>query len=193
MSFANYPFIRRLLDGPADVELSPREMALLEACLRQPVSFATIQREKKATGHSPTEEAWNKLRLIRDFNRGLQRRAAPAPAAAPSNNHSVALLRVYTNGIVDDRIEKAVRLLADDNLTVNEKLTEIDDLIRFPATASAEQLGELLGVTKQAVLKSDWWKQNRQGERGSEIGRRRAVHKARAKDYEAPAADRGEN
>jgi hypothetical protein len=69
MSFAN--FIRRLLDGPADVELSPREMALLEAYLRQPVSFATIQREKKATGHSPTEEAWNKLRLIRDFNRGL--------------------------------------------------------------------------------------------------------------------------
>jgi hypothetical protein len=67
-------------------------MALLEAHLRQPVSFATIQHEKKATGHSPTETGRNKLKLIRDFNRGLQgqsdaveaeRREAPAPAVAP--------------------------------------------------------------------------------------------------------------
>jgi hypothetical protein len=63
---------------------------LLEAHLRQPVSLATIQQEKKATGHSPTEAARNKLTLIRDFNRGLQgqgnaeepeKRSDPAPAA----------------------------------------------------------------------------------------------------------------
>jgi hypothetical protein len=82
-------FIERLLAGPDDAELSPRELALLEAHLRQPVSFATIQQEKKATGHSPTEAARNKLKLIRDFNRALQgpgdadeaeTREAPAPA-----------------------------------------------------------------------------------------------------------------
>jgi hypothetical protein len=31
--------------------------------LQQPVSFATIQQEKKAMGHSPTEAARNKLTL----------------------------------------------------------------------------------------------------------------------------------
>jgi hypothetical protein len=65
-------FIKRLLAGPDDVELSLHEMALLEAHLRQPVSFATIQQEKQVTGHSPTEAARNKLKLIRDFHLGLR-------------------------------------------------------------------------------------------------------------------------
>jgi hypothetical protein len=117
---------------------------------------------------------------------------AVAPAI-PKDDASLALLRVFTNGLADDRIGKAKLLLSDDKLTVNEKLTKIDALIPFPATASAEQLGEMLGKTKQAVLKSDWWKQNRQGEKENEIGRRRAGHKTRAEDYEAPATDRDEN
>jgi hypothetical protein len=59
---------------------------------------------------------------------------APAPAAdAPS----LALLRVFTNGIVDERIRQAAQILADDTLTANEKLTRIDELIHFPSTASA--------------------------------------------------------
>src|SRR5262249_2018009 len=58
-------FIERLFAGPDNVELSPHELALLEAHLRQPVSFATIQQEKKATDDSPTEAARNKLTLIR--------------------------------------------------------------------------------------------------------------------------------
>ena len=199
--------IERLSAGPDDVELSPREMALLEAHLRQPVSFATIPQEKKATGHSPTKAARNKLKLIRDFNRRLQgqgdanrleKPSDPVPAvglaeattaAATGSNASLALMRVFTNGIADDRIEKATRLLADDKLTVNEKLTKIDALIPFPATASAEQLGEMLGVTKQAVLKTDWWIQNRKGEKESEVGRRRDGHRKRAKSYEAPSQD----
>jgi hypothetical protein len=179
---------------------------LLEAHLRQPVSLATIQQEKKATGHSPTEAARNKLTLIRDFNRGLrgqggakpekQGDTAPAvvqaegtPTTAPGSNASLTLIRVFTNGIADDRIKKADRLLADDELTANEKLTKIDALIPFPATASAEQLGEMLGVTKQAVLKTDWWMQNRKGEKENEVGRRREGHRKRAKTYEAPGHD----
>ncbi|HEV3083278.1 MAG TPA: hypothetical protein VGY66_26065 [Gemmataceae bacterium] len=120
--------------------------------------------------------------------------AGNRPASAGSdaddarNNASRALIRLYTNGIADDRIEKASRLLADDQLTVNEKLTKIDALIPFPATTSAEQLGEMFGVTKQAVLKTDWWIQNRKGEKENEIGRRRAGHQKRAKEYEKPGA-----
>jgi hypothetical protein len=65
-------FIQGLLDGSDDVELTARDMALLEAHLRQPISPATIQEEKRTTGHSPTEVVRNKLTLIRDFNRALQ-------------------------------------------------------------------------------------------------------------------------
>src|SRR6516162_9407091 len=107
------------LAGPDEVELSPRDMALLEAHLRQPVSFATIQQEKKVTGHSPTEAARNKLTLIRDFNRRLtgnqsaEETPKPTEPAAeqiapstPSDDSSLALLRLFTNGVVDDRIGK---------------------------------------------------------------------------------------
>jgi hypothetical protein len=59
-------------------------------------------------------------------------------------------------------------------------------LIAIPPTASAEQLGEMLGVTKQAVLKTPWWIQNRKGEKETEVGRRREWHRKRAKSYEAP-------
>ena len=88
-----------------------------------------------------------------------------AVAVKPGEGALIALLRIFTNGVADDRIEKAARLLSDTRLTVNEKLTKIDALIPFPPTASAEQLGEMLGVTKQAVLKTDWWIQNRRGRR----------------------------
>lgn len=124
---------------------------------------------------------------------------APTSVAAPSeqlvtpHDASLALLRVFTNGLADERIALAMLVLADDKLTVNEKLTKIDALIPIPSTASAEQLGEMLGKSKQAVLKSEWWKKNRQGERGNEIGRRRTGHEARAKTYETPAPDRDDD
>jgi hypothetical protein len=99
---------------------------------------------------------------------------------------NLRLLSVFTNGVADERMTRAFRLLADPSLTVNEKLTRIDALIRFPATASAEQLGVMLGVSKQAVLKSEWWVQNRKGEKASEIGRRRTGHERRAEEYRTP-------
>jgi hypothetical protein len=125
---------------------------------------------------------------------GKPNKPAPAvvqakAAAAPGSNAWLALTRVFTNGLSDDRIEKAAQLLADDKLTVNEKLTKIDALIPLPATASAEQLADMLGVTKQAVLKTAWWVQNRKGERESEVGRRRECHHKRARSYEAPGPD----
>ena len=123
-----------------------------------------------------------------------KKKISPAPEKGPPNPPErgegraklIALMRVFTNGIADDHFAQATRLLANDQLTANEKLTKIDALIPFPATASAEQLGEMLGVTKQAVLKTDWWMQQRKGEKESEIGRRREGHRKRAKSYEIP-------
>ncbi len=94
------------------------------------------------------------------------------------------LLSVFTDGMSDDRITQAASVLKTTSLTVNEKLRQIDEIIPLPATASADQLGSLLGVTRQAVLKSDWWIQHRKGEKASEVGRRREVHRRRAQQYD---------
>ena len=64
-------FIDRLLAGPDGPVLSPRELALVEARLKQPVPLSQIQREKQTTGESETNAKRNKLELIRDFNRHL--------------------------------------------------------------------------------------------------------------------------
>lgn len=56
-------FVEQLLAGPDDAELSDRELALLEAYLRQRISLGQMQTEA---------ERRNKLKLIRDFNRNLQ-------------------------------------------------------------------------------------------------------------------------
>jgi hypothetical protein len=86
------------------------------------------------------------------------------------------LLSVYTDGLSDDRIRQAGKVLEDTKMSTNEKLAEIDRLMPFPPTASASQLGQFLGVSKTAVLKTAWWVQNRKGERANEIGRRRSGH-----------------
>jgi hypothetical protein len=80
---ATESLIERLLAGPDDVVLSPRDLALLEAHLRQPVSFATIQQERKARGYSPTGAARNKLKLIYNFNRGLHGQGRAQDAEKP--------------------------------------------------------------------------------------------------------------
>jgi hypothetical protein len=86
--------------------------------------------------------------------------------------------------MADERIAQATVIVQDGMMTVNEKLTKIDELMPLPATASADQLGGMLGVTKQAVLKSEWWTQNRKGEKADEVGRRRTEHRKRAKLHE---------
>lgn len=71
--------IERLLAGPDDVELNPREMALLAAHLRQPISLSQIQKEQQRTGESATQQRRNKLKLILDYNRGLKSAVTSQP------------------------------------------------------------------------------------------------------------------
>jgi hypothetical protein len=44
----------------------------------------------------------------------------------------------------------------------------------------------MLGVTKQAVQNTEWWKENRKGEKSNEVGRRHEAHRKRAKLIEPP-------
>jgi hypothetical protein len=121
--------------------------------------------------------------------------ALPAGATAtlagekPAGDAFLRLLTVYTDGQADDRLKKAAALVEDDQLTVGEKLEKIDALVPFPPTASARQLGDLLRRKKQAVLKTNWWKRNRKGEKASEVGRRRARHRERAEGLDATEED----
>ncbi len=65
------PAEKKFVENPmADTE-RPSPFAMPEPTFR-------FDQEKKATCHSPTEEAQNKLTLIRDFNRGLQKAQADA-------------------------------------------------------------------------------------------------------------------
>ena len=111
--------------------------------------------------------------------------ALPPPPPVP-DNALAALLRVFTNGVADERLRQAAQILTDDSLTANEKLTKIDGLMPLPPTASAEQLGEMLGVSKQAVMKTAWWCKNRRGMNDEEIERRQARLSDRGRKYERP-------
>lgn len=76
--------IERLLAGPDDAELSPRDLALLEANLRQPSNRPTLRELADAAngqGQSERSTRLGKLKLIRDFNRNLHSAASTAEHA----------------------------------------------------------------------------------------------------------------
>ncbi|MFQ3650700.1 MAG: hypothetical protein SNJ75_10225 [Gemmataceae bacterium] len=116
----------------------------------------------------------------------------PVPQPVP-DNALAALLRVYTNGVADERLRQAAQVLADDTVTAHEKLTKIDGLMPLPPTASAEQLGAMLGVSKQAVMKTLWWCKNRRGMTDEEIDRRQARLTDRGRKYERPRSEEDED
>jgi hypothetical protein len=142
--------------SPPNVQSQPRS---------EPASPASIRTETPVAGSTS----------------GMSQADLLPPSAA-----SLALLRVFTTGLIDNRIEKAERILADQNMTVSNKLFRIDELIPFPPTASANKLAILLNVSKTAVLKSEWWQTKRAGEKADEVGRRRAQHSAKAARLEPP-------
>jgi hypothetical protein len=107
--------------------------------------------------------------------------------AATTHSPFLALLRVFTDGVSDERIQKATQILTDAKLTVDEMLTRIDNEIHFPVTASANDLAQMLGgVSKTVVIRSSWWQNNRAGKKAEEIDRRRQKHQDRAGEYENP-------
>jgi hypothetical protein len=197
--------VRQLLDAQNAADERRREVVRAGTAL-VPVLAARGERDlaaavqavaDAAAGGSPTY-VWENRRAVnarlRVFVAALAAAPAapaepPGPAAGPAGHPSLALLRVFTNGLSDERIREAARVLSDGRLTAHDKLTEIDALLPFPPTASAEQLGDMLGVTKQAVMKTGWWKENRKGEKADEVGRRRAAHRKRAQEHEPPGPD----
>lgn len=143
----------------------------------QPVVVATDNEESPARATTKGQEE--------NSNNIYDQDIEELPLSSSDNGILITLLRVFTNGVMDNRIHSAADVVRNSELTVHEKLTKIDSLIRIPASASAERLGELLGKSKQAVLKSGWWAQNRKGEKASEIGRRRIRHMEMKSDIQS--------
>ena len=106
---------------------------------------------------------------------------------APTDTSAAAfrLLNILTNGLADERFDKACNVLNDDQRTADEKLWEIDELIPIPPTTSGAKIGKALGVSKAAIQRTTWYIEKRKGERDSEIGRRHEQHHQRAQQYKS--------
>jgi hypothetical protein len=118
----------------------------------------------------------------------------PAAITGPSDSLEgaasyAALLRVYTNGLSDDRIAAAAQVVANKQLSVNNKLYKLDKLLPIPPTASAAVLAELFDISKQAVMKTAWWAEHRSNEGAAKVEQRRAIHHDRAAQLEHPDKD----
>lgn len=144
-------FVQRLLSGPDDVELSDRELDLLEAILRQPLSLAAVRQEKKTLGRSPILEGRNKLQTILTFNR-LQRANVGklGQPSAPATPKPEVAERNEPQQSVDARRSGA---------SVNARMLEVMQSNPDARGWSARQWAKHLGCSKSAVAATPTWKQ----------------------------------
>jgi hypothetical protein len=118
----------------------------------------------------------------------------PAATAGPSDSLEeaesyTALLRIYTNGLSDDRFAAARQVIKDERLSVNDKLCKLNELLPIPSTTSAAVLAKAFGVSKHAVIKTAWWAEHRSGEGAAKVEQRRAIHHDRAAQLDRPDED----
>jgi hypothetical protein len=179
---------------------SPRLLPDGKLMLRPPVAGkGSLVRSHKITGEiQASVNITNWPEGAKAFAAALEEAFKPklpsqGSSAVSESDPLLRLLSVYSSRVYDDRMRQAAQILADESLTVHDKLTKIDGLLPFPPTASADQLGGMLGVSKQAVMKTVWWRKNRRGESDEEIERRHAKHKDRGKRIDRPRSDDGED
>lgn len=141
--------------------------------------------------------------LITDLRDELVRAANVGSADNTSNEASrsrldaevdaqVRLLALFTNGISDDRINRATLVLQDDSLSAESKLEKISALISFPPTTTAQQFADLVGVTKPAILKLQFWDDHK-AQRTDSPSVRESKHIERGKAHEWERRHRDDN
>ncbi|MFN4260813.1 MAG: hypothetical protein ACK4RK_16075 [Gemmataceae bacterium] len=67
-------------------------------------------------------------KVLAELQKKMQSAEEHVPVPNP-DNALAALLRVFTNGVADERLRQAAPVLADVSLTANERLTKIDGLM----------------------------------------------------------------
>ncbi len=125
---------------------------------------------------------WTKEPQSNENTTQMQHANSPSSVDGPKQK----LIAVLTEGVADERINKAARVLANSHLSANDKLERIDSLTPLPPTSSSAELGAMLGITKQAIQKTDWWQNNRAGLQDDLVNRRHSVHRQRSAQAESP-------
>jgi len=96
------------------------------------------------------------------------------------------ILSVYARKCSDQRFQEIVRILNNPNLTIDGKLWEIDKVLPIPVTASSQVLANLLGVSKAAIVKTDWWQKNRRRQKERDCAAREERLEEKGKLYDWP-------
>jgi hypothetical protein len=102
----------------------------------------------------------------------------------PDVEGKIRALGIYTGEISDARFREIPLVAHDTTLTANEKLYKIDALVTIPANTSAKILGKALDVTKEAIVKTDWWKKKRKGKKQDVISQRHNVLRERGREHD---------
>jgi hypothetical protein len=147
------PIVDFFGEPPADVLSLAKNMELVESALRvrmaQPggdqaaadgdAAMAAQQpaAEGNATGTPPSEVAQEE------------------GASAEVKNR---VIKLVTGGVSNKVILQLAEIVGSER-TVDEKLQEFHKIVRINDRSCAE-LAELLGVSRAAIVKSEWWKQN---------------------------------
>ena len=87
------------------------------------------------------------------------------------NNLIKEFLSIFTDGVSDERLDTVCRIAKSDS-SANKKLKDIESLFPIPPTTSAQALGNLLNVSKTAIIKTYWWKRYRKGRNSEKIASR---------------------
>jgi hypothetical protein len=144
-------------------------------CLSLTETFACL-----TTGALPGVQAPNEADAPEKRSEARSTDGLTEPAAA-----AIRLLNAFTNGLADERLDKAANVLNNDTLTIDEKLWAIDALMPIPPTVSGAKLGKALGVSKTAIQNTTWYIQKRKGQKDNEIGRRHEQYRQRGQQYES--------
>lgn len=124
--------IDRLLTGLDTVELSPKDLALLEAYLKQPLLLERFQRKRATTGSSQLQEEHNKLKFILDYNRNLQQVATTSNAPQGIAEANAAEVDINSR-VTKDTPDSIVRSTAKSDTADREGLVEdLPDKASFP-------------------------------------------------------------
>jgi hypothetical protein len=84
------------------------------------------------------------------------------------NNLIKSFLSVFTDGVSDERLDTVCRIARSES-SADKKLKDIESLFPIPPTTSAKTLGDLLGVSKPAIMKTNWWVRNRKGKKSEKV------------------------
>jgi len=145
--------IDRLLSGPEDVELTAKELALLEAHLKQPRSLAAMQQETQTTGRSASNERRNQLKLIHDYNRNLQKLKTTAESGEDDNKTLLPEQPAGEDEGVGGAETEAKRPTVNDRMKA-EMTSDMETVKGW----TAKQWAEKLGCGQTTIKDTETWK-----------------------------------